>query len=214
MDVCVEGLDPLFSVRVSATASQSESKFNSLRHIRNRLLHHLEAMVQHQDVDSAHSLQGFPNHILARLMASQICRDEMHFPALLLHQTLRVSRVLLFLRQIDNCALRSLHGIQDCDGTPNAAVAACDEGFSPCELAGCEVGLVATCGSWELVVDRLFAGHLVLQARGLVLVRDGDFVAWRDIVSVSLWKLQIHLSLTEMVDTNQARTASHCLWQP
>jgi hypothetical protein len=51
--------------------------------------------------------------------------------------------------------------------------------LAPGQLAGCEVGLVAAGGGGQLVVYGRFAWHLVLQAGGVVLVRDGHSVACR-----------------------------------
>jgi hypothetical protein len=73
-----------------------------------------------------------------------------------------------------------------------------EERFSPCELAGCEAGLIAVCGGWQLVVQRGFAWHSVLLAGGLNLVRDVDFCSpWRHYVSsnfgiICVWE-SLHL---------------------
>jgi len=46
--------------------------------VRNAFLHHLNSVVQNQDVDAPHVLDGFLNHTLASLSTPQIGLDQMH----------------------------------------------------------------------------------------------------------------------------------------
>jgi len=85
VDVCIECSDPLF-----------------LAQLRDRILHHLEPMIQHQNVDSSHCLDGLLDHILASLVASQICLDEMDLAAFLSDKLLCFLSIFLFFGGVDN----------------------------------------------------------------------------------------------------------------
>jgi hypothetical protein len=112
---------------------------NSLGQISNGLPHHLEAVVQHQDVNGAHEPQRPLDHVIARLVAPQVGREEVHLAVLLLHQALRILGVLLLLGRVHDGALGALHGKQDGDSAADAAVAARDERLgarTACRLRG------------------------------------------------------------------------------
>ena len=149
-----------------------------LADISNALLHRLRAVIQAQDVDSAHSLNSFLNYILASLMSPQIGRNQSDLAPFLTDELLSLESVFLFVGSIDDGGVGTLHGIEDGDCSADTAVTSGDEGLHARELAGRFVELVAAVSGGELVVDRIRTLHFVLFAWGR-LVGYRDFMAWR-----------------------------------
>jgi hypothetical protein len=91
VDVCVEGGEPLipiccFSMGILMLRFVLQGMYRGeeglLGDVRNGFLHHLNSVVQNQDVDAPHVLDGFLNHTLASLSTPQIGLDQMHLSPL------------------------------------------------------------------------------------------------------------------------------------
>lgn len=158
VDVDVEGVDPLL-----------------LRTVGDVLLHHLGAVVEHQDVDGAHELSGLIGNSLALLLVLQVRLDEVELATLLLDETLGLLSILLLLWEVDNGGLGSLHGVENGNGTSDTRVSTGDQSFAAHELLCSNIWLESSVDGWELIIDGLLwkLAHL---SRDGVLAGDWNLV--------------------------------------
>lgn len=122
---------------------------------------HLVRMIVEQDVDPAHLAHCLINNFLAVLFLLEIGGVEVTLLAILLHKLLGLLSIFLFVREIGDEDVRTLHCKQSGCSSANPAIAACDQSFPVLELACCFVLLVASIfggdvlGCWLWIEDVL-----------------------------------------------------------
>jgi len=185
VDVCVEGFEPLVSVRVAALAMLGFVKGDGRRVRREDVLRELSNAVNHvlvcgvidQDVDRPHLVQSLLYQLLAILHLAHVSREKVAFPPVLLDRLLGLLSIFLLVWQICNDAVGTLHSVEDRNCPPDARVTTGDDGFFALELAGRFVGLVAAIFGGDFFVGGVGTFHVGLVG-GLGHVLDGDLVAW------------------------------------
>lgn len=93
VDVRVKGLQPLL-----------------IRQAQDIILHHLKRVVVEQDIQATHYLNSFLNGLYAVLLLGEICGEQVAFRSLGFDLLLGVLGILLFLWQVRDEAVSSLHG--------------------------------------------------------------------------------------------------------
>lgn len=97
-----------------------------LAELEDILPHHLIRMIVEQNINPSHSSNSRLHHLLAIRPLLQISGVQMALASILLHQRLRPLRILLFLREVGDEGVCTLHSEEDGSGATNARVAAGD----------------------------------------------------------------------------------------
>lgn len=129
-------------------------------------------MVVDKNVNTTHGLDGLVDNLFAVLLWLQVNGKSIAFLAFLLDHLLGLLGVLLFLGQVGDEAVSTLHGKQDSDRATNPRVSARDDGLLALELAGGLVLLGTTFRSRQLV-DFGQGVELGLEARNLLMLDIG-----------------------------------------
>lgn len=160
LNVGVKGVNPLVLLQVG-----------------NILDHVLVGSVVHKNVDvPTERLDSTVDNLLAVFAIRQVGGHQVALASIFLHALLGFLSIILFLREVDDEAVGTLHGEEDGYSPADATVSACDDGLLALELAGSLVELVAAIAGGDVLV---LGSELELGLQ----TRLGDLLD-RDLVSV------------------------------
>lgn len=168
MDISVKSPLPLLSIMVISGMSRRVNPAGVALHLLIQLTdvaqHVLEGSIVDQDVDSAHGLKRSVNHLLAVLLLPQVYGQTMTLTPSFFDSPFGLLRICFLLGQVDNQARRALHAKKNCGGSPDAGVAACDNGSLAFQFSSGLIQLVSVIFGWYVNRDGLGVLHISLQA--------------------------------------------------